>query len=70
MDVHGAPQLASFEKKNFCKRRHLGVEGVHVALHEHGGQHQVLEALDAAHRPRLIVVLERLRGKTVVTLLT
>jgi hypothetical protein len=38
----------------------LRIEGVHLALHEHVGQHHVLEALHATHVARLVVVLERL----------
>ncbi len=40
---------------------HLSIEGVYIALHEHVGQDQVLEALNAPHHPRLIVTLERLQ---------
>mmetsp|Transcript_37145 Transcript_37145/g.116912 ORF Transcript_37145/g.116912 Transcript_37145/m.116912 type:complete len:233 (+) Transcript_37145:46-744(+) len=38
----------------------LGVERVDLRLHEHVGEHEVLEALDAPLVPCLIVVLERL----------
>lgn len=38
----------------------LRVERVDVRVHQHVGQHQILEALDAALRARLVVVLEGL----------
>lgn len=39
----------------------LGIEGVHIALHQHVGQNQILEALDASHCASLIIVLECLQ---------
>lgn len=38
----------------------LSIKGVHAALHQHVGQHQILETLYSPHRTSFIVVFERL----------